>query len=691
MNQIRDHLTFIRGKLFLLVWHSELKMAPELIYTPPPGLETNFDIFRRGINSEKGLALQDYHDLHGFSVESPNDFWMALWRFMEIKASVHPSQAVDETLKIDQFPAFFEEARLNYAENLLAGSDSAVAIRYLGEENLLSPREVTWKALKEDVRNLSDAMRASNVGVGDVVCIIGGSSPQSLAIYLATASVGAIASAYATDAGERVLLDRMRQACPGMVFAQSSYRYNGKRHDISARIAKVFSSIQKPAGAEIICTSATVPKGWVPLEQFRRRDEGRPMHFEQVAFNHPLLIAFSSGTTGTPKGIVHSHGGLIVNGKKESLLHKNFGPQDVHYHYAGIGWVLWNIMISAMFCGSTVVLYDGSPFYPTPEKQLAAVFAAGVTAWGAGPRYFSELQKAGVDPKPYIGNLKCILSAGAILTESQSKWLRDAFGPVCQMSFSGGTEMCGNFLAGHIGMPTYAGEMTVKELGVDIDILTPDGKPARPGESGELVCKKPFPNMPVKFWNDPSRRRYYNSYFSYFPGVWRHGDYIKMNPKTKGWVISGRSDGVLNPSGIRFGSGEIYSIIEQNFSDRVADSICVGQQRARDETERVFLFIKTARSLDTVSLKAEIRAQIARDLSHRHVPQLIFQVPEIPYNANNKKLEIPLKKVLSEGSAGMAKLTCPAEEKSVLKQYVRFYDVDGLMSRKPAPLLSARL
>ncbi|KIW92761.1 acetoacetate-CoA ligase [Cladophialophora bantiana CBS 173.52] len=661
-------------------------MAPELVYVPPPGLETNFDIFRRRVNSELGLSLQDYHDLHEFSIGRPNDFWMALWRFMEIKASVHPTRAVDESLRIDQFPPFFENARLNYAENLLSRTDAGVAIKYLSEENLASLREVTWKELNENVRILSDAMRASNISRGDVVCIIGGSSPESLALFLAIASVGAIVSAFATDAGERVLLDRMGQVCPKIVFAESSYQYNGKRHLISDRVTKIFSLIEKGSGAEVICTSGTVPYGWVPIEEFRQRATGRPLSFDQVPFNHPLLIAFSSGTTGTPKGIVHSHGGMVVNGKKESLLHKNFGPDDVHYHYAGIGWVLWNIMISAMLCGTTVVLYNGSPFYPTPEKQLAAVLGAGVTAWGAGPRYFSELQKTGVNPKPYVKNLKCILSAGAILTESQSKWLKEAFGPVCQMSFSGGTELCGNFLAGHIGMPGYAGEMTVKELGTDIDVFTPDGRPAKPGESGELVCKRPFPNMPVKFWNDPGKKRYADSYFSTFPGVWRHGDFIRMNPETTGWVILGRSDGVLNPSGVRFGSGEIYSIMEQKFHDKVADSICVGQQRAWDESERVFLFIKGTKGSNIGSLEREIRAQIARDLSRRHVPQFLFWVQEIPYNANNKKLEIPLKKVLSEGRAAMAKLTCPAEEKSVLMQYLPFYEVEKLVGTETSSL-----
>jgi acetoacetyl-CoA synthetase len=665
-------------------------MVPEVVYQPPVALETNIDILRKRISERHRVDLKDYHQLHDFSTQRANEFWMFLWEFLEIRASVQPTRAIDESARIDQFPVFFEDARLNYAENMLARDDADIAIKYISESNQDVPVEVTWIGLREMVREFADAMRASSIAKHDVVCIIGGNSPTSLALFLATASIGALVSTFAPDAGERILTSKLGQLRPKLVFADAQYQYNGKRHDCAARINNVFTAVDKPQGAEITCTSGdSTPAGWVAFDEFKARGTGRPLAFEQVPFSHPLLVAFTSGTTGTPKGIVHSHGGTTINGKKESRLHKNFGPNDVQYHYANIGWVLWNIMISALSCGTTLVLYDGSPFYPTPERQLGSVFRAGVTAWGAGPRYFSELEKARVNPAPYVKNLKCILTAGAILTEAQSKWLRNAFGPVCQMSFSGGTELCGNFLAGNIGMPTYAGEMTVKELGMDVDVFTAEGKKAAPGESGELVCKRPFPNMPVAFWNDPCRRKYREAYFSTIPGVWRHGDFVKQNPKTKGWIILGRSDGVLNPSGIRYGSGEIYSILDHHFADRVADSICVGQQRPGDENERVFLFLELTKNTDWERLESDIRAQIAKDLSRRHVPQFIFPTDQIPFNGNHKKLEIPLKKVLSGGEAVLAGLSVQATERAALAKYVPYYRVEKLLASRA--LVKAKL
>ena len=339
-------------------------------------------------------------------------------------------------------------------------------------------------------------------------------------------------------------------------------------------------------------------------------------------------------------------------------------------------------MIGALFCGSQIVLYDGSPFYPSAEKLLKSVLATGVTSFGAGPRYFVELQKAGVNAKPYTQNLDKIPSAGALLTEAMSLWVKESFGDhICQISTSGGTELCGNFVHGTQTERVYAGENAVVNLGMDVDIFLPGGKSAPKGESGELVCKKPFPNMPAMFWNDPDNKRYHAAYFEQFPHVWSHGDFMRVNPETGGLIILGRSDGVLNPSGIRFGSGEIYSILEREADDEIADSICVRQQREQDQSERVFLFI-LLRKGDKLStdLEKKIRNVVARDLSRRHVPQFMFAVQRIPYNANGKKLEIPLRAVISEGDRAFTRRKFTAEEKEALELYLPYFEVEKMTS-----------
>ncbi len=656
------------------------KMPPKIYEPSPEFIEKSYLTEYRGIvNKQYGLSLQTYHDLRQWSVDRPNDFWTSLWNYLPVKASVQPEQAVDESKSIDEIPEFYKGSRLNYAENLLSRTGSDIAVKAMNEQTLNTPEEVSWDQLRDRVRNYADALKSCGYGKGDVMCVIGGSTVKSLALYLAAASHAGIIACFAHDAGERVLLDRVGQLKPKLLFAQPKYHYNGKEHDISARVQKVWDAVEKPEGAQLICTISETPTGWTLFDEFVGRGTGRPLKFEQVPFHTPFVVLFSSGTTGTPKGIVHSQGGLVINGMKEHLLHYNHDRNAVHYHYAGIGWTLWNIMIGALFVGSKIVLYDGSPFYPSPEKLLQAVMATGVTSFGAGPRYFTELQKAGVNAKPYTKNIDKIPSAGALLTEAMSLWVKESFGSdKCQISTSGGTELCGNFVHGWQGLPVFAGENTVVNLGMDVDIYDPEGKPVPVGESGELVCKKPFPNMPAMFWNDPDKKRYHATYFERFPHVWCHVDYIRINPETGGLIISGRSDGVLNPSGIRFGSGEIYTILEREASDQVVDSICVGQQREQDQSERVFLFLQTKDGKVSKELEKRIRDAITRDLSRRHVPQFFFAAEQIPYNVNGKKLEIPLRAVLSEGKKAFTRRKFTAEEIQMLELYLPYFEVENV-------------
>lgn len=659
---------------------------PPCIYTPDPDFveKSYLTEYRRYVNKQFNLCLQTYDELHDFSVGRPNDFWMSLWNYLPVKASKQPYQAVDESVPIDKLPQFYDGALLNYAENMLSRSGPEIAVKAINEKNLDAPEEVSWDQLREKVRFFADALISSGCGEGDVMCIIGGSTVKSLALYLAAGSVAGIVACFATDAGERVLSERIGQLKPKLLFAEPEYYYNGKKHNIAERVRGVWDSVPRQDGAELISTGTEVPRSWTSFDEFCGRAKGRPLQFEQVPFHTPYVVMFSSGTTNTPKGIVHSQGGLVINGLKEHRLNYNHDSRAVHYHYAGIGWTLYNIKVGALMTGSQIVLYDGSPFYPTPEKLLRTVMAAGVTSFGAGPRYFTELQKAKVDAKPFTKNVDKIPSAGALLTEAMALWIRDSFGSdKCQISTSGGTELCGNFIHGSQTLPVYAGENAVKCLGMDVDVFLPDGTPAPIGESGELVCKKPFPNMPAMFWNDADGKKYKAAYFEGFPHVWTHGDFIRINPETKGLIILGRSDGVLNPSGVRFGSGEIYTVLEKIADNDVVDSICASQQREQDQSERVFLFLQLKSGFLSPEMRNEIQTAIQKDLSRRHVPQFMVAVEQIPYNVNGKKLEIPLRAVLSEGRKAFTRRKFTAEEAQALEKYLPFFEVEKMSEEKP--------
>ncbi|KAH0844046.1 Acetoacetyl-CoA synthetase [Fonsecaea pedrosoi] len=658
-------------------------MAAVPAYRPPPGLRTRLHDFRDHLSRRYKVKLASYENLHKFSITRMSDFWTSFWDYFEVIGSDKPAQAIDENARIDEFPTFFQGAKINFAENVLARKQTGTAIINMREGNMWNPEIYTWQDLEELVKKCADALKASGLQQGEVVTVVGGNNVRSLALLLATGALGALFSSFATDIGDKALEDRLKVLEPRILIAETVYSYNGNRIDISGKIANASRKVQLVnRNCELIVvdnegstSSLTSVTACVTFDTFLGRAAGTRtarLEFQQVEFSTPFIVMFSSGTTGAPKGIVHSH---------------------------GIGWTLWNISLGALLAGSKMVLYDGSPFFPSAEGFLKALFSHKVTSFGAGPRYFSELQKLGLTPRSFTSHLHTVISTGALLPVPLAAWLVEAFGPICQINMSGGTELCGSFVNGTPALPSYPGQCSTKALGCDVAVFGPDGTEVEDGQSGELVCRRPFPNMPVMLLKDPGRKRYFNAYFAGYPHVWTHGDFAKVDPETGGIYVLGRSDGVLNPSGVRFGSSDIYNVLlTPRFSQSISDACVVGQQRSFapyfDSVERVVLFVKCTPSyqhrthhpwiLDP-DLEHAIRAQISRDLSRRHVPTFIFRVPEVPYNANGKKLEIQVKAIVSGGRDAFEKLKATEEERKALAWFLPFYHIENVVKGTERP------
>lgn len=504
-------------------------------------------------------------------------------------------------------------------------------------------------------------MKHAGIRKGDVIAYIGANTPVPVIVQLAAASMGTLFTSLAGDMGIKAVLDRLLQVKPRAIFFDNGYMYNGKVHDCRPKVFEICQNLRREAGLHVVVLVDNLPKSllhdpntgadWISLEKLLSFAPPVELVYEQVPFEYPFLILFSSGTTGAPKGMVHSHGGPLVNLKKEHILQVGLGEQDTYYHYTNIGWTMWNIFLGGLLAGATLVLYDGSPFYPSPAKQLVSVISLGTTIFGGSPRYYAELKDRGIEPKMLFDprQTRQMHSTGAVLPAQTWQWMSEAFERPSIVSFSGGTEVCGSFVHGCQVKSQFAGEITVKALGIDVDIWDEEGASCKPGIAGELVIKSAFPNSAKMFWNDPDRSRYRKSYFEQYSGVWTQGDLAKMNPNTGGIIMLGRSDGVLNPSGIRFGSSEIYTVMSK-FNRSIADSLCVGQNCV-DQSEQVLLFIqlRPGHHFDII-LDKQIQAAIAGRLSRRHVPKYILTVPKIPYNVNGKKLEILVKRIVSGGS-----------------------------------------
>uniref|UniRef100_A0AAZ3R7Y1 Acetoacetyl-CoA synthetase n=1 Tax=Oncorhynchus tshawytscha TaxID=74940 RepID=A0AAZ3R7Y1_ONCTS len=613
---------------------SEKIMESKVLWYPDSKKNTQMDRFRTQVNRDFGLNLANYNDLYQWSVESYPEFWAEVWRFCGVVSSRMYEEVVDISKRISDVPEWFKGSRMNYAENLLKHKDQDKVALYAATEENDEITKVTFGELRRDVALFAAAMRKMGVGTGDRVVGYLPNGIHAVEAMLAAASIGAIWSSTSVDFGVNVRMT-----------STASYDALPPRLPDLQKVV-VIPYVRSKQDTDL----SRIPNS-VYLDDFlatgKEGDQAPQLEFEQLPFSHPLFIMYSSGTTGSPKCMVHSAGGTLIQHLKEHVLHGNVTSSDVVIYYTTTGWMMWNWLVTSLAIGASVVLYDGSPLMPTPNVLWDLVDQLGITIFGTGAKWLAVLEERDLKPANThaLQTLHTILSTGSPLKPQSYEYVyRCIKNNVLLGSISGGTDIVSCFMGQNVTVPVYRGEIQTRNLGMAVEAWSCDGKPVW-GESGELVCLKPIPCQPTHFWNDENGSKYHKAYFSSFPGVWAHGDYCKINPKTGGVVMLGRSDGTLNPNGVRFGSSEIYNIVEA--FEEVSDSLCVPQYNG-DGEERVILFLKmTPNQSFGPELVHKIRGAIRKALSARHVPALFLETRDIPYTLSGKKVEVAVKQVIA--------------------------------------------
>ncbi|MDR6952797.1 acetoacetyl-CoA synthetase [Ancylobacter sp. 3268] len=603
--------------------------------------------FIRAVNQRHGTALASYRDLHAWSIAEPAAFWEAVWELGEVIGERSGPALVDG----DRMPgaAFFPEAKLNYAENLLRPRDPAsLAMVFRGEDKV--ERRVSFGELTALVSRLQQAMKAAGVGMGDRVAATMPNLPETIAIMLAATSLGAIFSSCSPDFGERGILDRFSQIAPKLYFAVDGYWYSGKRVSIGDKLRAVVPHLDSAVKTVIVPylgeseeVAAGLPNG-ASLDAFLGDFAAAPLRFEPVPFNHPVFILFSSGTTGVPKCIVHGGGGTLLQHIKEHRLHCDLHPGDRLFYFTTCGWMMWNWLVSGLASGLTLCLFDGSPFAPKPSVLFDYAEQEGFALFGTSAKYIDSLRKEGLRPVDThdLSKLKALTSTGSPLAPADFAYVYEAIKPDLHLaSISGGTDIVSCFVLGDPTSPVYRGEIQAPGLGMAVEVWSDDGKPVT-GERGELVCTRPFPCMPVMFWNDPEGAKYHAAYFERFDNVWCHGDFAEWTAHG-GIIIHGRSDATLNPQGVRIGTAEIYAQAEQ--VPEILEALAIGQEWDNDVRVVLFVRLKAGAALD-VELEKRIKTQIRVGASPRHVPAKIVAVTDIPRTRSGKITELAVREVV---------------------------------------------
>jgi acetoacetyl-CoA synthetase len=605
----------------------------------------NMTAFARHVAAAHGERLRDYAEIRAWSVERPELFWPALWRY----GGVHASRPWREVLVGGERMSgadWFVGAELNFAENLLRHRDDRPAIIAWTEDG--RRRELSYRELYQDVAKLAAALRREGVGPGDRVAAVMPHAAETIVAMLATTALGAIWSSCSPDFGVQGVVDRFGQIEPKVLITIDGYRYNGKPIDVRGKLAEIAGRL--PGLKRVVIAPFLEPalapgplRGAVSYDDFLEPDPG-PIPFAQLPFDHPVYILYSSGTTGVPKAIVHGAGGTLLQHLKELLLHTDLKPKDRIFYFTTCGWMMWNWQVSALATGATLVTYDGSPFHPTGNRLFDLAQAEGVTVFGTSAKYIDAVKKAALEPARThdLSALRAILSTGSpLVPESFDFVYRSIKSDLHLASISGGTDIMGCFALGNPIAPVWRGELQTRGLGMAVEVWNERGE-AVVGEPGELVCVEPFPSMPVAFWNDPDGSRYRAAYFERFPGVWTHGDHVELTAHD-GLIIYGRSDAVLNPGGVRIGTAEIYRQVEQ--MPEVLEALAVGQEW--DGDTRVVLFVRLAEGAAfDEALVERIRRQIRTSCTPRHVPAKILRVADIPRTMNNKIAELAVRETI---------------------------------------------
>ncbi|MEG1923510.1 MAG: acetoacetate--CoA ligase [Clostridia bacterium] len=621
----------------------------ELLWTPSQEYieSTNMYKFMTYANQEieksdkNAIKMVDYKSLYRWSVNKPEQFWDLLWKYFDIKVSKTYDKTVDD---IKKFPGaeWFPNAKLNYAENMLKYSHlDGAAIIFRGENE--TRKEISHLELKIEVIKLAKALKKLGVNKGDLVCAYMPNLPETVIAMLSTAAIGAVWCSCATDIGTGAAIDRLGQVNPKVLFTTDGYYYKGKVFDVTANAAIIADGIEglnkvivtHYAGNEENAKKINKSILWNDLIE---SETDKDFEFEQMSASAPMVVMFSSGTTGKPKCMVQSAGGLLINQLKELILHHDVKPTDKMLYITTCSWMMWNWQAAAIGAGACIILYDGNPSYPDTSAIWKILEEEKATIFGLSASYIHSLLAANFSPKSIadLSELRCISQTGSALSDEGFKYVyREIKSDLHFNSIAGGTDINGCFASGNPISPVYSNELQAAGLGMKINCYNEKGLPVQDIQ-GELVCELPTPSMPLYFWKDENNERYMNAYFRVYPNIWHHGDYVTFNSKTGGVTFYGRSDSVLKPSGVRIGTAEIYNQVAK--ISAVVDSLAIGQNYHDDQRVLLFVQLNEGYTLDNALIK-EIKTTLRDNASPRHVPALIIQVPDIPKTLNGKKVE----------------------------------------------------